>query len=149
MALEVSDTLVDALKATAQEAVRLSVEMVHMADSSEKPAKKRGRGRPFQPGQSGNPGGKPKGFAALVRDRVGESGEKIVDAAAVLAWGTPTQVRAFFGEHVRRDAKVRMQAIEFLADRGFGKAPQEVSISGKDGGPVRVVFGGRYKPHAE
>jgi len=40
--------------------------MVPMGENSGKTAK-RGRGRPFQPGQSGNPGGRPKEDAP-VRD---------------------------------------------------------------------------------
>lgn len=121
-----------------------------MAENNEQSAsKRRGPGRPFKPGQTGNPGGRPKGLAAMVREVVGEDGQQLVKAMAVIAVGTAAQVRTFFGEHVKRTARDRMQAVEFLADRGFGKAPQEVSVTGADGGAVRVVFGGRYKPEHE
>ena len=37
------------------------------------------RGRPFQPGVSGNPGGRPKGLARYVRELVGDDGQQIAD----------------------------------------------------------------------
>jgi hypothetical protein len=102
----------------------------------------------FKPGQSGNPGGRKKGFAAAVQEKCGPDGKKLAQAAYLIAMGTPAEVRAFFGEPLRRDAKVRMQAIEWLADRGYGKAVDVVPIEGEGGSNQgkTVTFGGRYKP---
>jgi Family of unknown function (DUF5681) len=36
-------------------------------------------GRGFQPGQSGNPGGKPKGLSRRVRELVGDDGHAIAE----------------------------------------------------------------------
>jgi hypothetical protein len=36
-------------------------------------------GRPFAPGVSGNPGGRPKGLARYVRALVGEDGRRVAD----------------------------------------------------------------------
>jgi hypothetical protein len=70
-------------------------------------------GRPFEKGQSGNPGGRPKGLAARVRE-VTDDGSEIVDL----------MVGVLRDESASR--KERMQAAEWLADRGWGRAVQEV-----------------------
>ena len=50
-------------------------------------------GHGFLPGRSGNPGGRPKGFAGLIRAHVGADGERLVEATILLAYGTPAQRR--------------------------------------------------------
>lgn len=123
-----------------------------MAESSEKHTKKpRGPGRRFQPGQSGNPGGRPKGYAGLaaaVREKVGDDGGKLIDALFMLAKGTPNERKAFFGEPVKMTAKDRREAINDILDRGWGKAPQTVDFGDETKEAMRVMFGGRYKPTA-
>jgi hypothetical protein len=69
------------------------------------------------PGQSGNPGGKPQGLAKLAREAVGDGADLVQLMVSVL----------------RGDKKVlgvrqvtlrdRMQAAEWLAERGWGRAP--------------------------
>lgn len=79
------------------------------AESSENPPDTEGL-IPYQPGQSGNPGGRPKGLARRVRELVGNDGHVVVDyMLEVLNDKTAP----------RRD---RMVAAAWLADRGFGKA---------------------------
>ena len=66
----------------------------------------------FQPGYSGNPGGRPKDehkVAELARSYTVEAVETLVD---------------------RRDDRVRGTASQALLDRGWGKAKVEVAASG-------------------
>jgi hypothetical protein len=118
-----------------------------VANNDYKPGGVTGRG--FKPGQSGNPSGKPKGLSAAVHAKCGKDGHKLIEAAYLLAMGEPADVRKFFGESVKRDGKVRLAAIQFLADRGYGKAVETVEMSGPEGKAMSVMFGGRYKPKAD
>ena len=83
------------------------------------------RGRPFKagqpnpgfkPGQSGNPGGRPKGLAKRVRELVGEDGERIIEFMA-----------SVMNDETARKAD-RLEAAKWLADRGFGRAIQGLEI---------------------
>jgi hypothetical protein len=67
-------------------------------------------GKGFRPGQSGNPGGRPKGLAKATRELVGEDGMPLVELWLSIAM-----------DPLRRDAD-RLRASELLADRGWGKA---------------------------
>lgn len=60
-------------------------------------------GRPFQPGQSGNPGGRPKGIAAKAREHTDAAMDVLVEAMA------------------DDDARVRVTAAKEVLDRGWGK----------------------------
>lgn len=77
----------------------------------------------FKKGQSGNPGGRPKGFAARVRELV-----------------EPDEIIGFALEIARnpgaKDAD-RISAFNFLADRGWGKAQQFIEMSGEVENPTR------------
>jgi hypothetical protein len=79
--------------------------------------------RPFPPGQSGNPGGRPRGFATYIRART-EDGQTLVD-----------YVLGVFADQTQ-DAKLRLEAATWLADRGFGKPIQTTELTGKDGAPL-------------
>ena len=76
-------------------------------------------GRPFQPGQSGNPGGRPKGVARAFRDVLGGSPAEAAQGLLEIA------------RTAKRDAD-RIAAWRELLDRGWGKAPAFASIEGAD-----------------
>ena len=62
------------------------------------------------PGQSGNPGGRPKGLARATRELVGEDGMALAEL-----WWSIAQ------DPMRRDSD-RLEASKLLAERGWGKA---------------------------
>jgi len=89
------------------------------------------RGRPFPKGQSGNPGGRPRGLVRAIRDQT-EEGDELV--AFVM--------RVFRGEVEGVRLRDRLEAATWLADRGFGKPTQGVELAGKDGDalvPITLV----------
>ena len=81
-------------------------------------------GRPWQPGQSGNPGGRPKVLGAF-RERLREHADKAVQ----------TLVDALDDEN----ARVRVAAAAELLDRAYGKAPQALTNEEGDG-PLELVI---------
>lgn len=92
-----------------------------MAQNSQQTAKpkRRGSGKPFQPGQSGNPGGRPKENAEvkeLARAHTKRAVERL----------------AFWMES--DNAKASVSASQALLDRGWGKPAQ--AITGEDGQPL-------------
>lgn len=66
---------------------------------------------PWRPGQSGNPGGRPKGVGAYIREQT-KDGREMVDFALAVMRG-------------RRKApiKQRLEALYWLSDRAFGRSP--------------------------
>jgi hypothetical protein len=74
--------------------------------------------RPWQPGQSGNPAGRPKGIAATVRERTDPL--ELVDVLLSVA------------NDPRAKASERIAAVRELLDRGYGKAPAFAAMEGTD-----------------
>ena len=75
------------------------------------------RGRPFEPGQSGNPGGRPRVIGEL-RDLARTHAPEAVRELARLAM------------HAKSETP-RIAAIRELLDRGFGKATQPIVADGE------------------
>lgn len=74
-----------------------------MADGVENNGGVTGKG--WMPGQSGNPGGRPKGIAAIARQHTDKAVDVLVAAMD------------------EDDPRVRVAAAKEILDRGYGKAP--------------------------
>ena len=90
---------------------------------------------PWQPGQSGNPSGRPRGtrdLAGYVLETT-DGGKELVDALVSIARGTMPNVAVQEGSRPRKDQQVRpadqLKAIEMLLDRGFGRSPQQLDVA--------------------
>ena len=90
---------------------------------------------PWQPGQSGNPSGRPKGtrdLAGYVLETT-DGGKELIDALLSLARGTMPNGAVQGGSRPRKDQQVRpadqLKAIEMLLDRGFGAPLQQLDIA--------------------
>jgi hypothetical protein len=75
-------------------------------------------GRPFPPGVSGNPGGRPRGLVATIRAETEDGAEMVAFMLRVLR-DQEADVRL-------RD---RVAAATWLADRCFGKPPQALAVN--------------------
>lgn len=73
-------------------------------------------GKGFKPGQSGNPGGRPKGLGRRVRELVGEDGELIARFMVSVVL-----------DDTARTAD-RIEAAKWLGDRGFGRSVQPHAV---------------------
>ena len=85
---------------------------------------------PFKPGESGNPGGRPKEVAEVKELARSHGPEAIEKLAAVM----------------RSDnTKAAVAAAIALLDRGYGKPVQAFGVDGPDVGPITVTWAGAGK----
>lgn len=97
----------------------------HQAKNRRKPPPVETR---FKKGQSGNPGGRPKGdgLTSMLRKYMAEK-----DPSGKSTWGERICMAL-----VRKAAKGNVQAFEKLADRVEGKVRDRVEITGAEGGSI-------------
>ena len=93
-------------------------------------------GRRFVKGQSGNPGGRPRGIGALVKREVGENGERLIRRLMLYALGTDKQFIRQAGTKYAPRHEQRMDAIRELRNMGFGVPKQAIALSDPDGAPL-------------
>lgn len=82
---------------------------------------------PFKPGQSGNPAGRPQTHKFVV-ELARQHTEAAIDKLVALMSLDDEDSRA-----------TQVAAAKALLDRAWGTPPQSVSITGDDGGPLRVI----------
>lgn len=95
-----------------------------MAANSAKSAKKRGPGRPFAPGRSGNP-----------------SGRKPIpqEIKALFAAATVPVAEALIATAIDRTHEQHVKAAIHVLERSLGKVPQPMQHSGAEGGPLTLT----------
>ena len=85
----------------------------------------------WQPGQSGNPAGRPKGtreLSHLVLEAT-DDGRELVDALVAISKGSLPEI--LDGKATKEvTVRDRLRAIELLLDRGYGKPAATLEVSG-------------------
>ena len=90
-----------------------------------------GPGKPFESGKSGNPGGRPKGLARLVRDLIAARVEEDPVLGKIDGWTAITlRLYDLAVGRIAAPEKDRAAAAKLLYDRAGGLPRQEVELSG-------------------
>lgn len=87
----------------------------------------------FRKGQTGNPGGRPKGLARITRELLGDDGEGAVRFLAAVMDGGPLPDGAV------PSVSERITAAKLLIERGWGKSPEFAPVEDRD--PLELLGG--------
>lgn len=101
------------------------------------PAERLPVGRRFQPGQSGNPGGRPKSDLGERIRKATADGRLLSDVLTAIVRADKNDVEKVLGGD-RPKISERIEAVKVMEARGWGKAPQPLEHSGPEGGPLVV-----------
>lgn len=93
-------------------------------------AKTKGLPHRFQPGESGNPSGRP----SLTPEQKQAHNELVTACREHTKDALQTILRIMQGSR----PSLQLQAAEYIIDRGWGKATQLTELTGKEGGPVSL-----------
>ena len=93
-----------------------------MAQNSEQT--RRGPGRPFRKGESGNPGGRPLGLRRAIQEAT-TNGRDLADLMTRLMMGRPIRLNGRLYQPSFEDS---LAAASWLADRGFGKPVSAIEL---------------------
>lgn len=83
--------------------------------------------RPFKPGQSGNPSGRPKGSVSITKHLI-----------AALEAQDEQQAKMLAQAIIIHAAKGNGAALKCVMDRIDGPVKEQLELTGKDGGPISV-----------
>lgn len=93
------------------------------------PKQKRGKGRPFKKGETGNPGGRPKVSPEQRAARL--------DAQAILDAHTPDAAWTLVDMLKSAEPKDRREAANSILDRASLTGTSRLQLTGADGGPIQ------------
>ena len=109
--------------------VKKAIQVKSTSQNRLKAGKRKAPHSAFQPGRSGNPGGRPK----LTPEQKAQEFELIQACRSK----SPQAIAVIEQLMHRADRdSVRLAAASFIVERGWGKAPQAIEHSGKDGDPI-------------
>jgi hypothetical protein len=86
-------------------------------------------GRPFKPGQSGNPDGRARGVERIVRETIANMRENVGKIDERDGWETLTRLLYRIATQDGYEAKDKIAATKLLFERGWGTPKAEIEVT--------------------